>query len=94
MGGVIFISIGTDEVAQLILLCNKLFLEQNQISIIPRVQKKGNGKGTHFSPAVDFVLVYAKNKSNVGSFFAPNTSDFPCLETEGERQGEYYECTK
>ena len=92
--GVIFISIGNDEVAQLILLCNEIFLEHNQIAIIPRVQKKGNGKGTHFSPAVDYVLVYAKNKPYVGNFFSPNTSDFPILETEGDRKGEYYECSK
>lgn len=92
--GIMFISIGTNEVAQLILLCNELFGESNQISIIPRVQKKGNGKGTHFSPAVDYVLAYAKNISNVGPFFSPNTSDFPNIETEGYRAGEYYECTK
>ena len=92
--GVIFISIGSDEVAQLTLLCNEIFGEDNQIAIIPRVQKRGNGKGTHFSPAVDYVLAYTNNKSCVSRFFAPNTSDFPILETEGERVGEYYECTK
>ena len=92
--GVIFISIGSDEIAQLTLLCNKLFGEYNQIAIIPRVQKKGNGKGTHFSPAVDYVLAYCNYKQNVDRFFAPNTSDFPMLETEGKRAGEYYECTK
>lgn len=92
--GVIFISIGSDEIAQLTLLCNKLFGEYNQIAIIPRVQKRGNGKGTHFSPAVDYVLAYCNYKQNVDRFFAPNTSDFPMLETEGKRAGEYYECTK
>ena len=92
--GVIFISIGADEVAQLTLLCNEIFGEENQIAIISRVQKRGNGKGTHFSPAVDYVLAYANNKSCVSRFFAPNTSDFPILETEGERAGEYYECSK
>lgn len=92
--GVIFISIGSDEVAQLIMLCNDMFGEDNQIAIIPRVQKKGNGKGTHFSPSVDYVLAYCIYKSNVDRFFAPNTSDFPILETEGKRAGEYYECTK
>lgn len=92
--GIVMISIGNDEFAQLILLCNEIFLEQNQIGVIPRVQKKGNGKGTHFSPAIDYILVYCKDKSSVGRFFAPNTSEFPCLETSGERQGEFYECSK
>ncbi len=93
-GGVIFISIGSDEIAQLILLCNEIFEERNQIAVVSRVQKKGNGKGTHFSPSIDYVLVYANEIQSVNRFFAPNTSDFPVLETEGERAGEYYECTK
>ncbi len=92
--GVVFISIGSDEVAQFILLCNEMFGEQNQIAVVSRVQKRGNGKGTHFSPAVDYVLVYANNKQKVDRFFAPNTADFPIMETEGSRAGEYYECTK
>lgn len=92
--GVFLISIGSDELAQLILLCNEVFLEENQIGIISRVQKKGNGKGNHFSPAVDYILVYAKNKGYVENFFAPNTSEFPCLEDNGKRKGEYYECSK
>ena len=92
--GVAFISIGTDELAQLILLCNEVFGEHNQIAVIPRVQKRGNGKGTQFSPAVDFVLVYAKDLDSVGRFFAPNTAEFPCIEKGGARAGEYYECTK
>lgn len=49
--GVIFISIGSDEVAQLTLLCNEIFGEDNQIAIVSRVQKRGNGKGTHFYPS-------------------------------------------
>lgn len=92
--GIMFISIGSDEVAQLILLCNELFGESNQVAIISRVQKKGNGKGTHFSPAVDYVLAYAKDKDSLDRFFTPNTADFPILETEGKRAGEYYECSK
>lgn len=92
--GIIFISIGAVELAQLTILCNEVFGESNQIAIIPRVQKRGNGKGTHFSPAVDYVLAYAKDIKNVDRFFAPNTADFPILETEGPRGGEYYECSK
>ncbi len=92
--GVFFISIGSDEIAQLILLCNEIFGEQNQIAVISRIQKKGNGKGTHFSPAVDYVLAYANNKQSVNRFFAPNTADFPIMEKDGERAGEFYECSK
>jgi adenine-specific DNA-methyltransferase len=92
--GILLISIGPDELAQLLLICNEVFGESNQIAIIPRVQKKGNGKGIHFSPAIDYVLAYAKNIDSVGRFFAPNTSEFPHIEKNGPRAGEYYECTK
>ncbi len=92
--GVIFISIGSDEVAQLVLLCNDVFGENNQVAIISRVQKKGNGKGTHFSPAIDYVLTYAKNKNLLGKFHSANTAKFPHIEISGPRKGEYYEDTK
>lgn len=92
--GILFMSIGSDEIAQSISLCNDIYGEHNQIAVISRVQKKGNGKGTHFSPAVDYVIVFAKFKERVNRFFAPNTSEFPHLEKKGERAGEFYECTK
>ena len=92
--GILFMSIGSDEIAQSVSLCNYIFGEHNQISVISRVQKKGNGKGTHFSPAIDYVLVFAKYKEKVCRFYDPNTSDFPHIEKEGERAGELYECTK
>ena len=92
--GILFMSIGSDEIAQSVSLCNNIFGEHNQISVISRVQKKGNGKGTYFSPAIDYVLVFAKYKEKVCRFYAPNTSDFPHIEKEGERAGELYECTK
>lgn len=92
--GVIFISIGSDEVAQLVILCNELFGEKNQLGIVTRVQKKGNGKGMYFSPSVDYVLVYCKLRNSALGFHAPNTSKFPYLETSGDRAGEYFECSK
>ena len=94
LNGIMLISIGADEFAQLTLLCNEIFGESNQIAVIPRVQKKGNGKGTHFSPAIDYVLAYSKDITNIGRFFAPNTAEFPYIETEGPRAGEYFECSK
>lgn len=94
INGIMLISIGSDEFAQLTLLCNDIFGESNQIAVIPRVQKKGNGKGTHFSPAIDYVLAYGKDITNIGRFFAPNTAEFPYIEKDGQRAGEYYECSK
>lgn len=66
--GVIFISIGKEELANLTVLCDKVFNERNRIAIIPRVTKKGGNRGTHFSPSVDYVLAYAKCIEKVGGF--------------------------
>lgn len=92
--GIIFISIGQDELAQLILLCNQIFREQNQLGIISRVQKKGSDKGQFFSPSIDYVLVYAKDKSKAEAFSEPIKAKFDKLETKGLRKGEYYEDSK
>ncbi|KKT75448.1 MAG: Methyltransferase [Parcubacteria group bacterium GW2011_GWB1_44_7] len=61
--GVIFISIGDDEFAQLKLLLDDpgLFTENNFVACIPRVAKTASNKGKHFAPSVDYILVYAKN---------------------------------
>ena len=92
--GVIFISIGKDELANLINLCNYLFTENNHIGIISRIQKKGSDKGIHFSPAVDYVLAYANDKKRLSRFFEPVSADFPLVETIGKYRGEYYEASK
>jgi len=63
--GVMYISIGDDEVAQLSLLCNTIM---ERIAIVSRIAKKGSDQGTHFRPTKDYVLVYAKNKSAVKGF--------------------------
>ena len=59
--GVIFISIGEDEVANLKLLSDEVFGESNLLSHIARIAKTASNKGNYFAPSIDFVLVYAKN---------------------------------
>lgn len=63
--GVLFISIGDQEVAQLKLLCDEMF---DVIALVPRVAKKGSDQGTHFRPTKDYVIVCSQNKSNIKSF--------------------------
>lgn len=92
--GIIFISIGNDELANLILLCNSIFTENFNVGIVSRIQKKGSDKGTYFSPAVDYILAFAKDKKQLGRFFEPVCADFPLIETEGPLKGEYYEASK
>lgn len=59
--GVIFMSIGDQELGDLLLMNNELFGEENQVGIITRVSKKTSNKGNHLAPSKDSLLVYAKN---------------------------------
>lgn len=69
--GVIFVSIDNNEVHHLRMMMDEIFGEENFIAIVPREMKKGANRGTHFAPAVDFVLCYAKNIESVSEFFMP-----------------------
>lgn len=93
--GVIFISIGEDEVASLKLLCDELFGFSNNCGIVSRVMKTGGNKGNYFSPNIDYILVYAKNRLNISDFKAELDEKivkklYNQIETEGERIGEHY----
>lgn len=60
--GIIFLSIGDNELSDLKLLCDEIFGEINCLAIVPRLMKTGGNKGRFFSPNIDYVLVYAKNQ--------------------------------
>lgn len=57
--GVIFISIGEEELAHVRLLCDSIFGEQNFISNISRIAKTASNKGKFFAPSCDYVLLYS-----------------------------------
>ena len=65
--GVIFISIGEDEVAQLKLLCSEVFGEKNYITnfIWEKTQHFGRQKVNSYSNA-DYILCYTKQLNNSG----------------------------
>jgi len=65
--GVIFISIGEDEIAQLKLLCNEIFGEKNFITnfVWEKTQHFGRQKVNSYSNA-DYILCYAKHLNNSG----------------------------
>jgi adenine-specific DNA-methyltransferase len=69
--GVIFISIDDNEVAQLKLLCNKIFGENNFISMLSvENNPKGRKNSNFISISNEYCLIYAKNKSE--SYFIEN----------------------
>ncbi|WP_323668663.1 site-specific DNA-methyltransferase [Aliarcobacter butzleri] len=93
--GVIFISIGEQEISNLEKLCNEIFGEDNKIGFVSRVQKKGSDKGTYFKPTLDFILVYAKNANQIKPFkIGVDESKFKEIEQNGDRKGELFESSK
>lgn len=66
--GVIYISIGDDELAQLKILCDQIFKEENLLAIISRKSKATSNKGNFFSPSTDYILAYAKNYLYLDTF--------------------------
>lgn len=65
--GIIFISIDDNEYAQLKLLCDEIFGENNMLSIHHiqvRYDNKSLNEKNDWQPVIEYVLIYAKNKSS------------------------------
>lgn len=73
--GIIFISIGENEIAHLKEVCDEVFGEQNSIPIYNRVTKKSSNNGDNFSPCIDYVLGYAKNIERLPEFTVPLSNE-------------------
>ena len=65
--GVVFISIGQDEIQNIINISNEIFGEENHISTISRVMKSGGAQGQFFSPNIEYIAIYAKSIINTGN---------------------------
>lgn len=74
--GVIFVSIGQEEVANLRKIMDEIYWEENFLWIIPREMKKWANRGTHFAPVIDFVVVFWKNIERLSNFFEPITKEY------------------
>jgi len=93
--GVIFISIGEQEVSSLKLLCDYIFGETNFITIFSRQMKSGGAKGKYYTPSIDYVLTYAKNILHLPHFRAIMTQNqidvfYNKIEESGTHKGERY----
>ncbi|MBU4601108.1 site-specific DNA-methyltransferase [Patescibacteria group bacterium] len=67
--GVIFISIDDNEVAQLKMLCDKIFGEDNFIANLIWRKKRGGGRGNSIViPQTEYILVYSINIQKVHPF--------------------------
>ena len=92
--GVIFNHIGEQEFDNFKYILDDVF-QDNKIGFISRIQKRGSDKGTYFKPTLDFILAYAKDKSQLDGFkVGVDESKFKKVEKEGSRKGELYEDSK
>jgi adenine-specific DNA-methyltransferase len=89
--GVIFCSIGDDEISQLTLLFNEIFFEENKLGVISRLAKPADDQGNYFSSSKDYVIAYTKNVKKLANFKDSVNEDlFKKVETEGPKKGEKY----
>ncbi|HUV85281.1 MAG TPA: site-specific DNA-methyltransferase [Methanosarcinales archaeon] len=93
--GIIFISIGNDEVENLKKICNEVFGEENFIVLFSRMMKSGGAKGSFYTPNIDYILAYAKFISKTSYFRTQLTQEqierfYNKTETEGSHKGELY----
>lgn len=93
--GVIFLSIGVDEIENLKKICNEIFGESNFVGLCSRLMKSGSNQGKHFSSNIDYVLVYAKDIKHLNDFREKLGEDlikkvYTQTETVGIRKGEKY----
>jgi len=90
--GVIFISIGEQEIHNLRKICDEIFGEDNFIGEAGRISKKANNQGDFWAPNFDYILTYSKSKNHCNSFFGGiNYTAYKEIDPEGDRKGEKYQ---
>ena len=93
--GVVFISMGEQEVHNLRALCNEIFGEENFIGCAGRISKKANNQGDYWAPNFDYVLTYCKHREYCIPFFGGiNYSSYNLIEDSGPRKGEKYQLVR
>jgi adenine-specific DNA-methyltransferase len=93
--GVFSISIGNDEHANLKKICDDIFGEENFVSSVSRMMKSGGAKGRFFTPNLDYILIYAKNKELTNPFRSSISPEqiktyYNKIQEDGEKSGEKY----
>ena len=61
--GLIFISIGSAELDNLIKICDEIFGRSNRAGIVSRQMKTGNNQGKFFTQNTDYIVVYARSEA-------------------------------
>lgn len=89
--GVIFISIDDNEQANLKLLCDYVFGEENFLANLTRRTKSGGGSAADaFAVENDYILVYARDAEKLGSLYIPFTEEYLKRYKEEDENGKYF----
>lgn len=93
--GVIFVSIGQDEIDNIIKVLSEIFGAKNKIGIVSRLMKSGGGKGQFFSPNTEYLVIFAKDIISAGQFREAISEEiirklYTSIETKGSRMGQKY----
>lgn len=88
--GVIFISIDDNEQAQLKLLCDEIFGEDNFVCLMPRVTKKaGKNHGNNISKNHDYIFAYMNNIHDSFNGIIPDVEKYPFKDEHFATRGSY-----
>ncbi len=93
--GLIFISIGSAEIDNLIKICDEIFGRSNRAGIVSRQMKTGNNQGKFFTQNTDYIVVYAKNELIADPLKDDMSEDliekvYNKVQESGPRKGERY----
>jgi adenine-specific DNA-methyltransferase len=89
--GVIFASIGDQELQNLLKLMSEIFGEANALPLFTRVTKKSSNNGSTFSPCTDYIVGFARAIDNLSPFSVPLTSDQVRSYNKVDERGAYKE---
>lgn len=87
--GVIFISIDDNEQANLKLMCDDIFGEENHLTTMARRTKSGGGSAADaFAVEHDYICVYGKK--NIGKLFIPFSPEYLMRYSEEDEKGKFF----
>jgi len=89
--GVIFISIDEIEMTNMRKICDEIIGEDNHIADFVWHNKRGGGNDSKFIAVEhEYVLMYAKNKTNLGELFVPYSPEYLTRYKEEDEIGKYF----
>jgi len=89
--GVIFISIDEIEFSKLRIICDEIFGESNHIADFVWQNKKGGGNDAKYVAVEhEYVLMYAKNETNLHNLFEPYKPEYLLRYKEEDENGKYF----